>query len=243
MLTFGFGFPLRSRSLALRTDLCEPGQVGLSFVSLTLSMQLVKWASAVRGRRAGAGPKAEANTKCQNEIETGKSRPASKRAHLLSNNVPWPPSSPSARCAQNVIKKGDVVRTKSAGIRGHGCWHIPLSARQLAGRAQIRDVELLGNVVRVGDQVFAIIAVAIIAIVCALALSSLVRPLISLFLLELSAFCAREFHGRRVFPLLFLFLFFVLVLFLVLFLVGIIVRGVTRSTGRKKSFVQDGKRC
>jgi hypothetical protein len=69
-LTFGFGFPLRSRGLALRTDLCEAGQVGLSFVGLALGMQLVKWASAVRGARAGA--RAEANTKYQNEIETEK---------------------------------------------------------------------------------------------------------------------------------------------------------------------------
>jgi hypothetical protein len=65
-LTFGFGFPLRSRGLALRTDLCEAGQVGLSFIGLALGMQLVKWASA----RAGA--RAEANIKCQNEIETEK---------------------------------------------------------------------------------------------------------------------------------------------------------------------------
>lgn len=40
-LTFSFGFPSRRRGLALCTDLCEAGQVGLSLVSLALSMQLV----------------------------------------------------------------------------------------------------------------------------------------------------------------------------------------------------------
>ncbi len=58
MLTFGFGFPLCSRGLALRTDLCEAGKVGLSFVGLALGMQLVKWASKVRCPRVG--PRAEA---------------------------------------------------------------------------------------------------------------------------------------------------------------------------------------
>jgi hypothetical protein len=89
---------------------------------------------------------------------------------------------------------------------GHGYRHIPLSARQLAGRAQVRDVQLLGNVVRVGDQVIDIIDITI----AALGLSSLVRPLISLFLLELSAFCTRDFqffcYGRQAFLLLFLLL-------------------------------------
>jgi hypothetical protein len=40
-LTFGFGFPLRNRGLALGTDLCKAGQVGLSLVGLSLGMQLV----------------------------------------------------------------------------------------------------------------------------------------------------------------------------------------------------------
>ena len=40
-LTFGFSFPSRSRGLALCTDLGEAGEVGLSLVSLALSMQLV----------------------------------------------------------------------------------------------------------------------------------------------------------------------------------------------------------
>jgi hypothetical protein len=111
---------------------------------------------------------------------------------------------------------------------GHGYWHIPLSARQLAGRAQIRDVQLLGNVVRVSDQVFAIV------VVCALA----TLALSSLFLLEFSAFCTREFfcHGRQAFSLLFL-LFLLLLLFFFLFVVvivvGIIVVAVTGLTGRK----------
>jgi len=110
----------------------------------------------------------------------------------------------------------------------HRYRHIPLSTRQLAGRAQIRDVQLLGNVVRVGDQVIAFIAIAM--------LSSLVRPL-SLFLLELSAFYTRGFqflcHGRQAFPLLFLFLFLFLLFFLFVVVLGIIVLGATGLTERK----------
>ena len=121
----------------------------------------------------------------------------------------------------------------------HGYRHIPLSASQLAGRAQIRDVQLFGNVVWVDEQVIAIIAIAVlVCALTALGLSRLVRPLISLFLLELSAFCTREFqffcHGRQAFPLLlFLFLFILIILIIFLFVVGIIVLGVTALTGRK----------
>jgi hypothetical protein len=76
-------------------------------------------------------------------------------------------------------------------------------------------------VVRVSDQVIA--TIAIVVLVCALAAFGL----ISLFLLELSAICTREFHGRRVFPLLFLFLFLLFLLLLFFVVVGIIVLGVT----------------
>jgi hypothetical protein len=87
-------------------------------------------------------------------------------------------------------------------------------------------------VVRVGEQL--IIATAIAILVCA---SSLVRPLITLFLLELSAFRTCEFqffcHGRQAFPLLFVFFFFFVFFFIIfLFVVGIIVLGVT-ATRRK----------
>jgi hypothetical protein len=37
-LTFGFGLPLRNRGLAICTDLCEAGQVGLCLVGLALGM-------------------------------------------------------------------------------------------------------------------------------------------------------------------------------------------------------------
>jgi hypothetical protein len=118
------------------------------------------------------------------------------------------------------------VRTKSVGVWASvwdtGFRHIPLSAGQLAGRAQIRDVQLLSKVVRVGDQVIAIIATAIAVLVCA-------RLARSLFLLELSAFCTRDFrfpwHGKRAFLLLFLlflFLFFFLFVIVVVVVVGII---------------------
>jgi hypothetical protein len=120
---------------------------------------------------------------------------------------------------------------------GHG--HVPLSARQLAGRAQIRDVQLLGNVVRVDEQVIVVI-VAIPVLVCTIAAlrpSRLVCLLGSLLLLELSAFCAREFrllcHGRQALLFLFLFLLFFIFIFIVVGIVGIVV---TVGTGKKCLF-------
>src|SRR6266849_3326588 len=152
----------------------------------------------------------------QNGIEAEK---GNQRAHLPSNNAPWHLSSPFAPCAQHINKRRYSENEQRRCI-GHGYWHIPLSARQLAGRAQVRDVQLLGNVVRVDHQVIGIAAIAVL--VCA-------RLLSSLFFLELSAFCTREFrflcHRRQAFPLPFLFFFFLLLLFLVF--VGIIALGAT----------------
>ena len=93
-----------------------------------------------------------------------------------------------------------------------GDGHVPLSARHLAGGAQIRDVELLGDAVRVGDQVV-LVAVA--------DFGGALRVLLgSLLLLELSAFRARELrlprYGRRVVP------FFVVVLLIVIFLLFVV---------------------
>lgn len=89
-----------------------------------------------------------------------------------------------------------------------GDGHVPLSARHLAGGAQIRDVQLLGDAVRVGDQVV-LVAVADFG-------GALRVFLGSLLLLELSAFRARELrfprYGGRVVP------FFVIVLIIVIFL-------------------------
>jgi len=63
-------------------------------------------------------------------------------------------------------------------------WHAPLSTRQLAGRAQIRDVQLLRDVVRIGDQSVLVLALAPVRAVVFL---GLVRALGGLLLLELSA--------------------------------------------------------
>ena len=72
-------------------------------------MQLVKWASGVRGPKAG--PRAEASAKCQNEIET-KGQPASGRA-------PYLPITLLGFLLVLLLpahKKRSVVRTKSAGV-------------------------------------------------------------------------------------------------------------------------------
>lgn len=93
-----------------------------------------------------------------------------------------------------------------------GDGHVPLSARHLAGGAQIRYVQLLGDAVRVGDQVV-LVAVADFG-------GALRVFLGSLLLLELSAFRARELrlprYGRRVVP------FFVVVLLIVIFLLFVV---------------------
>ncbi len=41
---------------------------------------------------------------------------------------------------KNILKKRGIVRTQEHWCMGHGYGYIPLSARQLAGRTQIRDV-------------------------------------------------------------------------------------------------------
>jgi hypothetical protein len=70
--------------------------------------------------------------------------------------------------------------------------HAPLSARQLARCGQIRDVQLLLDVIRIGDQLVLIVIVIIIAIAIAVRAVVLLLVLGSLLLLELSAFRARE---------------------------------------------------
>jgi hypothetical protein len=62
-------------------------------------------------------------------------------------------------------------------------WHAPLSARQLAGRTEIGDVQLLRNVVRVHDQVVLVLAPVLVL----LFLRGLTRTLGGLLFLELSA--------------------------------------------------------
>jgi len=69
--------------------------------------------------------------------------------------------------------------------------HAPLSARQLARFAQIRDVQLLRDVIRIGEQlVLIVIAIVVRAVISLLLLGGLARALGSLLLLELSAFRA-----------------------------------------------------
>ena len=94
-----------------------------------------------------------------------------------------------------------------------GDGHVPLSARHLAGGAQIRDVQLLGDAVRIGDQVV-LVAVAVFG-------GALRVFLGGLLLLELSAFRARELrfprYGRWVVP------FFVFVFIIAIFLLFLVV--------------------
>jgi hypothetical protein len=69
-------------------------------------------------------------------------------------------------------------------------WDAPFSARQLAGRAQIRDVQLLRDVVRIGEQ-SVLVVVPVRAVVLLLVLG-LARALGGLLLLELSALRTRD---------------------------------------------------
>lgn len=63
-------------------------------------------------------------------------------------------------------------------------WHVPLSARQLARCVQIRDVQLLRDVIRIDKQLVVIVVRAFILLTL---LGGLARALGSLLLLELSA--------------------------------------------------------
>jgi hypothetical protein len=66
-------------------------------------------------------------------------------------------------------------------------WHAPLSTRQLAGRAQIRDVQLLRDVVRIGEQSVLVPAFVPVRAVVLLLVLGLARALGGLLLLELPA--------------------------------------------------------
>lgn len=93
-------------------------------------------------------------------------------------------------------------------------WHAPLSARQLARCAQIRDVQLLRDVIRIGDQLVLIIVAR--AVILLLVLGGLARALGILLLLELSAFRACELGSPCGLSSL---IFFIFLLFLLLFFV------------------------
>ena len=98
-------------------------------------------------------------------------------------------------------------------------WHAPLSARHLAGRAQIGDVQLLHGVVGVGHQV--VIPVPVRGLVL------LARVLGGLLLLELPALYACEL-GPFILISLFLIFFFSL-LVLPRFFVFVAVLGITTT--------------
>lgn len=104
-------------------------------------------------------------------------------------------------------------------------WHAPLSARQLARCAQIRDVQLLRDVIRIGDQlVLIVIATVVRGVLLFLVLGGL-------FLLELSAIracrgcelgfpCGLSSLIFFIFLLIFLIFVFVRIIFIVVFLVA-----------------------
>jgi hypothetical protein len=98
--------------------------------------------------------------------------------------------------------------------------HAPLSARQLARCAQIRDVQLLRDVIRIGDQLVLIVtAIAVCAVNLFLVLGGLARALVGLLLLELSAFRACELGFPCGFSSLIFFIFLLIFLIFLLFFV------------------------
>ena len=92
-------------------------------------------------------------------------------------------------------------------------WHAPLSARQLARFVQIRDVQLLRDVIRIDEQLVLIPVILVRAFI--------LGGLGSLLLLDLSALRACEFGfpwgGRGLSSLLFILFLFILLLFFLFF--------------------------